>query len=128
MIFSVSIYLSPSLSLSVEAVSAAESDLTALQKRSKLEEETMSNDQLSMTHSNVQEMIRDENSELDMMKQQCITDLKTIGEWSVMFWSEREHYGQAYIAWMIMCRVGENGEFSRKSIPLVSLGIDFQQD
>ena len=90
MIFSVSIYLSPSLSLSVEAVSAAESDLTALQKRSKLEEETMSNDQLSMTHSNVQEMIRDENSELDMMKQQCITDLKTIGEWREMIERERE--------------------------------------
>ena len=59
---------------------AAESDVDALQKRSKMEEEKMSKDQLAMTHSNVQEMIRDENSELDMIKQQCGSDLRTIGE------------------------------------------------
>ena len=58
----------------------AEADLSSLQTRSKTEEEKMSKDQLVEVHSTVREMIKDETSELDMIKQQCTGDLQTIGE------------------------------------------------
>ena len=64
----------------VEAVKVAEADLSSLQMRSKTEEDKMAKDQLIEVHSTVREMIKDETSELEMIKQQCSGDLHTIGE------------------------------------------------
>ena len=64
----------------VEAVTAAESDLAAQKERAKIEESKMAKDQLIEVHSTVREMIKDESSELEMIKQQCGSDLQTIGE------------------------------------------------
>ena len=58
----------------------AEADLSSLQTRSKTEVDKMSKDQLIEVHSTVREMIKDETSELEMIKQQCGGDLQTIGE------------------------------------------------
>ena len=82
-------FLSLSLSLThthtcthtpVEAVETAEADLSSQRTRAKTEEDKMAKDQLIEVHSTVREMIKDETSELDMIKQQCIGDLQTIGE------------------------------------------------
>ena len=69
-----------SSSTSVNAIQEAESDLALQQQRAKREEETMGKEQLLEAHTAVREMIKDENSELEMIKQQCSTDLLTIGE------------------------------------------------
>ena len=58
----------------------AEADLSSLQTRSKTEEDKMAKDQLIEVHSTVREMIKDETSELEMIKQQCSGDLHAIGE------------------------------------------------
>ena len=69
----------------------AESDLAAQQKRAKIEEDKMAKDKLIEDHSTVRETIKDEISELEMIKQQCSKDLQSIGEQCqyharVIFW------------------------------------------
>lgn len=58
----------------------AESDLAAQHKRAKIEEDKMAKDKMIEDHSTVRETIKDESSELEMIKQQCSKDLQTIGE------------------------------------------------
>ena len=63
-----------------EAVREAESDLSAQQQRTKTEETQMAKNRLVEVHATVREMIKDETSELEMIKQQCSNDLQKIGE------------------------------------------------
>ena len=58
----------------------AESDLAAQQERAKIEEDKMAKDKLIEAHCTVRETIKDETSELEMIKQQCSKDLEKIGE------------------------------------------------
>ena len=80
----------------VEAVEAAEADLSSQQMRAKTEEGKMAKDQLIEVHSTVREMIKDETSELEMIRQQCDRDLQTIGEKerfsSQIVWLARSFY------------------------------------
>ena len=61
-------------------MNAAESDLSSQQERTKTENDKIAKDQLMEAHSTVKEMIKDESSELEMIKQQCGNDLQTIGK------------------------------------------------
>lgn len=62
------------------AVDSADRDCEKLKQRTIDEDGDISMDMLQETHAATQDSIRDEKGELEMIKDQCDTDISTIGK------------------------------------------------
>ena len=73
-------YVTGSLAPADSAVVMADGDCENLKQRTVNEDAVISMDMLKETHTATQDSIRDEKGELEMIKEQCVTDISTIGK------------------------------------------------
>ena len=62
------------------AVEEARKDVRSQEGRATDEDSVINNESLKETHEQVQDMVRLERSELNLIGEQCMRDIKTIGE------------------------------------------------
>ena len=62
------------------AVDEARKDVQSQERRASDEDSVINNESLKETHEQVQDMVRLERSELNLIGEQCMRDIKTIGE------------------------------------------------